>query len=63
MKSKLLFIAPDYYGFNKVVAKGFNDYSGYNVIDINSTEKYRYKNFGERIINFFSKIFLKKINK
>ncbi|HOB24015.1 MAG TPA: lipopolysaccharide core biosynthesis protein rfaS, partial [Kaistella sp.] len=57
MKKKLLFIAPDYYGFNEVVFEGLKKYSGYEVVHINSTLPYQYKNVVERIQNFFSKNF------
>ena len=60
MKKKLLFIAPDYYGFNEVVFEGLKKYSGYEVVHINSTLPYQYKNVVERIQNFFSKTFLGK---
>lgn len=65
MKKKLLFIAPNYYGFNEVVYQGLQSFSDYEVIEIDSTKPYKYKNIGERIYNFFLKIFkghnLKKI--
>lgn len=65
MKKKLLFIAPDYYGFNEVVHKGLQSFSNYEVININSTKSYKYKNINERIYSFFLKTFkgnnLKKI--
>ncbi|CAA7392650.1 lipopolysaccharide core biosynthesis protein rfaS [Chryseobacterium fistulae] len=60
MKKKLLFIAPGYYGFNDVVFKGLVKYSDYNVIHINSTAAYQYKNFLEKVYNFFLKTFLRK---
>ncbi len=60
MKKQLLFIAPDYYGFNEVVSDGLKKYSDYTVIDINATLPFQYKNIGERIYNFFLKFFLKK---
>jgi len=60
MKKKLLFIAPGYYGFNDVVFEGLKKYSGYDVVHINSTLNYQYKNFLEKIYNFFLKTFLKK---
>lgn len=60
MKKKILFIAPGYYGFNEVVSEGLKKYSNHKVIDINSTLPYQYKNLGERIYNFFLKIFLRK---
>lgn len=67
MKKQLLFIAPDYYGFNEVVSDGLKKYSGHNVIDINATLPFQYKNIGERIHNFLLKTFfgknLKKIKK
>ena len=60
MKKKILFIAPGYYGFNEVVSEGLKKYSDHKVIDVNSTLPYQYKNFGERIYNFFLKTFLGK---
>ena len=57
-KGKLLFVAPDYYSFNEVVHTGLINYSNYEVLHLNSTKKYKYKNFGERVYNFFSKLFL-----
>lgn len=59
---KLLFIAPDYYGFNEVVVEGFTNYSGFEVQHIVSNEKYIYGNLWEKIENFISKTFF-KINK
>ncbi|WP_104383946.1 lipopolysaccharide core biosynthesis protein rfaS [Sphingobacterium sp. HMA12] len=59
MKKKLLFIAPNYYGFNEVVYSGLKSFSGYEVIEINSTRPYQYKNIGEKIYNFFLKTFKK----
>ncbi|GIZ14549.1 lipopolysaccharide core biosynthesis protein rfaS [Capnocytophaga catalasegens] len=60
MKKKLLFIAPDYYGFNDVVFNGLKKYSNYEVLHIKSAGKYYYKNFIERIHNFFLKNFFGK---
>lgn len=59
-KKKILFIAPDYYGFNEVVFEGLKKYSDCKIIHINSTAKYQYKNFQERVYNFFLKIFCGK---
>ncbi|MBT2620642.1 lipopolysaccharide core biosynthesis protein rfaS [Chryseobacterium sp. ISL-6] len=60
MKKKLLFIAPGYYGFNEVVFEGLKNYSDYEVVHINSTLPYQYKNIYEKIYNFFLKTFLGK---
>lgn len=61
MKKRLLFIAPDYYGFSQVVFDGLKKYSGYEVIYLDSSpKKYLYKNFRERIYNFFLKTFCGK---
>lgn len=60
MKQKLLFIAPNYYGFCDVVLQGLQQYSGCDVYHIDSESKYQYKNIGERIYNFFSKTFCGK---
>lgn len=54
-KKKLLFIAPNYYDFNTVVYEGFKKYSEYEVTHITTNGKYIYKNWAERILNFFSK--------
>jgi len=65
MKKKLLFIAPNYYGFNEVVYQGLQSFSDYEVIEIDSTRPYKYKNICEKIYNFLLKTFkgynLKKI--
>lgn len=58
--NKILFIAPDYYGFNDVVFEGLKTYSGATVFQIISNENYKYKNITEKIHNFLSKVFLKK---
>ncbi|MFC6269220.1 lipopolysaccharide core biosynthesis protein rfaS [Frigoriflavimonas asaccharolytica] len=59
-KKKLLFIAPNYYGFNTVVNDGLEKYSNYEVTHIITNGTYIYKNFGERALNFLSKILLGK---
>lgn len=60
-RKKLLFVAPNYYDFNTVVYNGLVKYSGYEVTHITSNgDLYIYKNLGERILNFFSKTFLRK---
>lgn len=59
---EILFIAPDYYGFNEVVHAGFKQYSGMEVTHTISayTQPYQYKNFLERAENFFMKLFLNR---
>ena len=57
---KLLFISPDYYGFQEVIYDGFVRYSDHKVTLVITNEKYKYKNFAEKIQNSFSKLFLKK---
>lgn len=59
-KKKILFIAPGYYGFNEVVFEGLKKYSGCEVVHINSTIGYQYKNIFEKIYNFFLKTFFGK---
>lgn len=56
-KPKLLYIAPDHYGFYKVLLKAFKEYSNYEVdfLCSNKMPPYEYKNVFERILNFFSK--------
>ncbi|MCI9844935.1 hypothetical protein [Flavobacterium pectinovorum] len=58
-KKTLLYIAPDHYSFYKVILDGFIKFSGYNVqfIYSNKSEDFKYKNFGQRIYNFFLKNF------
>nr|WP_314995593.1 lipopolysaccharide core biosynthesis protein rfaS [uncultured Capnocytophaga sp.] len=60
MKKRLLYIAPDYYGFNEVVFEGLKKYSDCDITHIISNEKYKYKNIWYRIYNFLSKTFLRK---
>lgn len=62
MSKKLLFIAPDYYGFNDVIFEGIIKYTDYeaNMAVSATTKRYKYKNFSERLHNFFSKTFLNK---
>jgi len=60
MKKEIIFLAPDYYGFNEVVYGGFQKFSGGNVQKIVINESYRYKNLLEKIENFFSKLFLNR---
>lgn len=62
MKKKLLFIAPDYYGFDEVILSGLQKYSDYEITMAHSvsTKRYIYRNLGERLKNFFSKTFLNK---
>jgi hypothetical protein len=57
---KILFIAPNYYGFNEVVFDGLKKHSGLRVFHIISNENYKYKNFGEKIQNFISKLLFNK---
>lgn len=57
---KILFIAPDYYGFCNVVFDGLKRYSGCDVQYLDSASGYKYKNLGERVYNFFLKNLFKK---
>lgn len=58
--TRILFIAPDYYGFNEVVYNGLTKYSNCEVVNVNSTLPYKYKNFKERVHNFLLKVFNKQ---
>lgn len=60
MNGKLFFVAPNYYGFNEVVFQGLKDHSGFNCFELIVNQPYIYKNFGEKIINFFSKNLLNR---
>ena len=60
MRREILFMAPDYYGFNEVVYDGFVNYGNGNVHNIVLNESYKYKNLLERFENFFSKLFFNK---
>jgi len=61
-KKRLLYIAPDHYSFYKVILDGFIKFSDYNVqfIYSNKSEEFKYKNFGQRVYNFFLKNFKNK---
>jgi len=61
-KKKLLYIAPDHYSFYKVILEGFINYSDYDVqfIYSNKSDAFKYKNFMQRVYNFFLKTFTKK---
>ncbi len=60
IKKKILFVAPDYYGFHDVIFDALKKYSGHEVTMVISNPIYKYKNAGEKITNFFMKTFLKK---
>ncbi len=61
MKKRLLYIAPDHYDFYKVVLKGFQEYSNHEVVMVLSSGPiFKYKNAGEKVLNFFMKLFLNK---
>lgn len=60
MKRRLLFVAPDYYGFNEVVLKGLIDYSDYTITYLKSNLRYSYKDLGQRLHNVFSKTVLRR---
>jgi len=54
-RKKILFIAPDYYGFNEPIKEALVKFSGADVFEITSNVTIPYINFGERVKNFFSK--------
>src|SRR5690606_40238498 len=57
---KVTILSLDLYGFNKFIANELQN-KGIEATYINSAAfKHVYKNFGEKIINFFSKTILKK---
>jgi len=61
-KSKnLLFITPNHLGFYEVLLEGIKKYTDYNVTLLLLTDEhhrdYKYKHFGEKILNFFLKTF------
>lgn len=61
MKKRLLYIAPDHYDFYKVVLKGFQEYSDYDILLVlSSGQTYTYKNLSERLRNLFLKLFFGK---
>src|SRR5690606_31484854 len=62
MKKKILFIAPDYFGFNEVIYDGLKKYSDFEIKHVRSayTKRYKYRHFGERLQNFFMKLFLNR---
>ena len=50
----ILYIAPDHYGFYKVILRGLNKNNTVNFVYSNTTNV-KYKNIFEKIYNFFSK--------
>ncbi len=57
---KILFIAPNYFQFHLVVYDVIKNHSGYDCQLLEINGKYYYKNFGERVFNFFLKLLTKK---
>ncbi|MCO6173810.1 lipopolysaccharide core biosynthesis protein rfaS [Flavobacterium sp. NRK F10] len=57
-KKRLLYIAPDHYSFYKTILEGFEKFSDYEVqfAFSNRAEGFKYKNFGQRVYNFFLKL-------
>lgn len=62
MKKKLLFFAPNDYDIDITIYDHLMKRNDYEVFKLMS-EKYKYKNIFERILNLYGKIFLKKILK
>lgn len=56
----ILFMMPSYYNFDEVVLNGLKMYSGCEINSIDTVGNGVYKNFGDRIVNFLSKVFLGK---
>lgn len=60
MTKKLLFIAPDYYGFSKVVLNGLQTYGNFDVNYIASNLKWKYKSLSQHLHNCWSKTIFHK---
>jgi hypothetical protein len=60
MKKKMLFIFPNYYGFDEVIYQGFISYTNYEINRIDSNEEFTYNNIRQKILNLFSKFIFKK---
>ncbi len=56
---KILFLCPNYFGIYKTIEKGIKKQFNCELTSI-IFEDYKYKNRWEKILNFSSKIFLKK---
>lgn len=59
MKKKLLFFAPPHINIDEAIHHYIKQLDNYEVYFI-QIKKYQYKNFAERVQNFFSKLFLNK---
>lgn len=59
-KMKILYAAPNYYGFNDVVFAGFQNFANGHVSHLIINGDFKYRNFGERVENFFSKVLLNR---
>ncbi len=58
IKKKILYAAPDHYGFYKVILKGLQNFTNYEVTFFKLNKEipqYKYK--GEKVLNFFTKNF------
>lgn len=56
---RILFLCPNYYGIYKIIEKGIQENLECELKTIILNE-YKYKNFGQKILNFVSKTFFKK---
>ncbi|UUC45326.1 lipopolysaccharide core biosynthesis protein rfaS [Flavobacterium cerinum] len=62
MKKRLLYIAPDHYDFYKIVLKGFQEYSDYEVVMVFSSGS-MHRNVWKRLLHLFQKLFFRKNGK
>ena len=57
---KMLFIFPNYYGFDEVIYQGMIQFANCDINRIDPEEDFIYENTYQKTLNFFSKFFFKK---
>ena len=60
ISKNILFVAPNYFGFNQVILDALKQYTDYEIIYLETNYDYSYKNLFERLQNVYSKTFKKK---
>lgn len=60
ISKKILFVAPNYFGFNQVILDAFTQYTDCEIVYLETNYDYSYKNLFERLENVISKTFSRK---
>ena len=61
ISKNILFVAPNYFGFNQVILDALKQYTDYEIIYLETNYDYSYKNLFERLENVYSKTFKKNL--